>query len=78
MNDLNEKIQNLEKKIESMIEKDRSFKERLNKLLKYSFSCFFIFGSLFAFAQIASLHIFTDGEIISAQKINENFAYLER
>ena len=71
------KIQNLEKKIESMIEKDRSFKERLNKLLKYSFSCFFIFGSLFAFAQIASLHIFTDGEIISAQKINENFAYLE-
>ena len=77
MNDLNEKIKDLEKKIESMIEKEKSFQKKMNRFLKYSFSGFFVFGSLLAFAQITSLHIFNDGEIISAQKINENFSFLD-
>ena len=75
---LEEKIQLLENELSSMKAKEESKKNKLNSLLKYSVITALISGSLYGFAGvIASLHIFTDGEVISAQKINENFQYLE-
>ncbi len=75
---LEEKIQLLENELSSMKAKEESKKNKLTSLLKYSVITALLSGSLYGFAAvITSLHIFNDGEVISAQKINENFQYLE-
>ena len=76
---------NLEAKIEKLSAELKNLKSeqqrRVKKaqvFFKYSLGAFLITGSMYAFAAaISSLHIFSAGEVISAQKINENFAYLE-
>ncbi len=75
---LEEKIQILENELSNIKAREQSKRAKLNTLFKYSVMTALLSGSLYGFAAvIASLHIFSDGEVISAQKINENFQYLE-
>lgn len=71
-------IQELRTELETIKQKEKNKALRLKRMLKTSFVFGALATSLYAFAAvISSLHIFQDGQIISAQKINENFAYLE-
>lgn len=78
MENLEKSISELKKEVKLLKLQQKNRAKRLKNLFKYALiSCMFS-ASVFTFAQvIASLHLFNDGDIISAQKINENFQYLE-
>ena len=77
----NKKIQLEIKKLKSELDELRSKKEnsriKLKNFFKFSMALSLTTGSLFALANLAKLHVFSPGDTISAQKINENFTFLE-
>lgn len=76
-NELKNQIRNLEKKLNDLEAREVSKKVRMKKAIKTLMILSLSLFSLYGLALITQLHIFVPGEVISAQKINENFAYLE-
>ena len=74
---LEKELQSLKEQITSLKENEKNRNLRVKRGFKYSLIFALCTFSLYGLAVIAQLHIFTAGETISAQKINENFAYLE-
>lgn len=69
-------ISELKHEVSSLKKNEKNKELRLKRFLKAGLITFLFTSSFYGFALILNLHIFAPGEIISAQKINENFEYL--
>lgn len=74
---LQKEINELKNQITDLKKRELSRSLRLKRWLKISLITALLTFSVYGLAVITQLHVFSAGEVISAQKINENFAYLE-